>query len=128
MGTQHDPASRMTLYPLLDSKYDSLFKTIVTAQWNVKSDGNVESPSGFFALVEIPLSFSERFEMMRAVEDAIDAESAFLLGNMDGGWYLTQEDNNGIIYVYQMETELQAQRFYKDLERTYADWENEADV
>lgn len=112
--------------PVLDAKYDNLFKQIVTAQWGVKSNGDVESPTGYFGLVEIPSHVGERNEMRDAVfgdEPFSDDEFTNLTSWPDAGWYITQEMDSGIIWVYRMASQAGAEREYAKLERTYAEWD-----
>ncbi len=119
--TDYDPASRMTLYPLLDAKYDNLFKQIVTAGWGVKSDGHVESPTGYFGLVEIPSHLGERVEMVAALE--LDGDDTLLFNEIERGWFITQHMDSGIIYVYEMKIKNHAETVYQQLERIYAEWD-----
>lgn len=105
---------------LLHEQYDGLFKTIVSSEWGERSSGNVESPSGYFALVEIPSSEGERHEMVEALE-----VGEFILP--DPGWYLTIENNGGLIWVHQYQSHYSAQREYNKLERLYVAWDTDED-
>jgi hypothetical protein len=109
---------------LLASKYDGLFKQIITAGWAVKSDGNVESPLGYFALVEIPSSSGERDEMSGALE--LNEHDQQLFEELTSAWFITREMNTGIIYVYQC-GELFAKTWYDRLEKIFLMWEAESD-
>lgn len=109
-------------YPrLLVPEYDSLFKSIVTEGWCVSSTGDVESPTGYFSITEIPAHDGERDEMWAAVLDEttgldIDADLP------DPGWYLTIEESNGMICVFEMKHKEQAQVAYQKYEKDYDDW------
>ena len=109
-----EPHSEMRL---LDSQYDNLFKAIISAGWNVKSDGDVEAPSGFFALVEVPDHPGELSEMQDAVGDeTIDDEWP------DCGWYVTREDSDGLIFVYEQSSQRVAETAYDKLQDDFLDW------
>lgn len=105
----------------LASKYDNLFKTIISAGWAVASDGNVEAPSGYFARVEIPAG-SERDSFIDMLSEWPDLVKLF--GEIEPGWYLTQENESGIIWVY-WSNEPQVTDAYHRLGEQYTEWENE---
>lgn len=88
----------------LDSRYDVLFKDLITAGWNVKSDGNVEAPSGHFAIVEIPSHPGELLEMQNAL-DSVDYDWP------EPGWYFCVENDLGQIFAYSV-TKEEAEEMY----------------
>lgn len=106
--------------PLVDSRFDNLFRQIITAGWNVKSDGEVESPTGFFALVEIPTKYTgEYYEMLLAVE----GEPLQLPWNeLESGWYVTVENSDGIIFVFKCPGKSFAENLYTATETQYNKW------
>lgn len=110
------------LVVLVDSKYDSLFKEIITAGWCIKSDGHVESPQGYFALVEIPAHRGELVEMF----DAVEPQS---LGDLDewpeSGWYVTVENSDGLIHVYKCAAKYLAEDAFAEREGAFARWDAE---
>jgi hypothetical protein len=108
----------------LTSRYDSIFKTIISAGWAVASDGNVESSVGYFARVEIPADEGERDEMEKAVCDVWSDRKIFR--ELESGWYLTQEDNNGLIWVY-WSNESHVTDAYGHLVEAYGEWESSDD-
>lgn len=104
-------------WSLLHTDYDNLFKAIVTAAWNIKSGGDVESVTGSYALVEIPTFPGELAEMQDAVDDdTIEDEWP------DCGWYVTIEDSDGLIYVYEFHNQRDAELGYDKLDDEYSDW------
>lgn len=113
---------------LVASRYDNFFKQLITAGWNVSSDGDVESPWGFFALVEIPEHSGELAEMVAAVWlEASDEEFRQMAAELPAGWYTTCENSDGIISVYEMTNELIAKHVYSEREKAYADWVSRTD-
>lgn len=107
---------------MLDSKYDNTFKSIISAGWAVKSDGNVEAVTGYFALIELPSNDAERAELIDAVADSLDPDQLAELGDLTPGWFVSWEDSNGIIRVYRQDSQAVAEHRYADLERDYAVW------
>jgi hypothetical protein len=112
---------------LVASLYDNLFKTIVCGGWNIKSDGDVESPSGFFALVEIPKPGGELDEMSGALEldEEMQRQIEDLASSISTGWFVTHENSDGLIFVYEMPSELAAKHAYSELEAEFAKWDND---
>jgi hypothetical protein len=107
-----------TLPPVQPSKWDALFKEIITAGWAVKSDGHVESPQGYFAVVEIPDHQGELDEMKDAL-DLLPGEEM-----PPSGWYFTIENNQGLIFVYRT-IDRNAAFFFKERMEEFAKWDVE---
>ncbi len=106
---------------LMEAKYDNLFKSIITAGWNVTSDGHVESPQGFFAVVEIPANFAEFNDLV----DAVDPDSEFESDDWpEPGWYFTVENSDGLIRVYKS-TQRRASAAFQEALGSFAAWEAE---
>ena len=114
---------------MLDSKYDNFFKAVVTAEWCVKSDGNVEAPSGFFALVEVPSHQGEYQQMVEAVFDEPRTVSwaDYMRDHYPEmpapGWYVTTELSTGIIVVMEYPLQIAADKAYRELFDAYAMWD-----
>ena len=102
---------------LLSLDYDPLFKAIVTGDWSIESDGDVESTTGAFALVEIPHHAGELAEMQDAFNDP-DTDYTW----PDPGWFVTTEDSNGQIWVYEFASEREATVAYRKLIDEYTEW------
>jgi hypothetical protein len=107
---------------LLDAQYDNLFKTLVTAEWCVKSDGNVEAPTGYFSITEIPAHEGEFREMYAAIEDSLEPEFTVDEAWPAAGWYVTIENSDGVIFVYEVINEAEAKYIFAELEKQYLDW------
>lgn len=103
---------------------DAAFKQIITAGWNVKSGGDVESPQGFFAVIEIPAHKGELADMIDAVELS-DEDVATL---PQAGWYFTVENEHGQIvtsFLGEGEDGREASLSnFARLEVSYNDWVN----
>jgi hypothetical protein len=104
-------------FKYLPSEWDSFFKGLVTAGWCVKSDGDVDSTTGYFALTEVGKT------------DATDPEFRSVLESMhwygdlpDVGWYVSVEDSAGFIFVYQYANQYGAETAYAELETRYDNW------
>ena len=99
---------------------EGAFRAVVTAGWGVKSSGDVEAPTGHFAVVEIPEHAGERAEMRAAVFDG-DAEAAEGFDCLDAGWYLVTEDSNGNV-SYSRDSQVWVNRRFDELDAAYALW------
>lgn len=119
------PMRRRSDPKLLHEKYDAQFKQLVTALWSVKSDGEVEAPTGFFALVEIPEGSYEFKDMVDSVglDEYYDDEGK-PSGVAKAGWYVTQENEYGIIFVYEFKNKGAADVAYNELTSIYEGWLN----
>jgi hypothetical protein len=111
---------------LVHSNWDNCFKSIVTGEWGVKSDGDVEAPSGYFALVEVPLNLRERADMVDACRNNFDNDEDWF--TIEPGWYITSENNQGLIYVWKMPDKSAAEICYDGLQREYSRWSSEVEA
>lgn len=102
--------------------YEAAFKQIITAGWAVKSDGHVESPSGFFAQVEIPGHWAELRDMLDAVE--LTRED---VDGLEQGWYVTKENSDGILTYWYLgrgsRGESTSWRLFDTYMTTFTEWE-----
>lgn len=113
--------------PYISEKYDSLFKHLITAEWCVESDGHVESPTGYFSITEIPSHEGELNEMREAVFGDEPNEFVWLNNENwpESGWYLTRENDQGLIFVWKMASKHEAVKFYRSWQVEYSKWEQE---
>lgn len=108
---------------LLESRYDKIVDGLVMADWSNASNGDVESPTGAYALIEIN-SRDDR-EFWSAVESV---KQDLLLTESDHdtvpapGWYISQRTSSGILYTFEFENETYAREVYSLLENEYAAW------
>jgi hypothetical protein len=107
---------------LLHEKYDSLFKHIVGSGWCVKSDGNVEAPQGYYSITEIPAHEGEFLNMVESVFTGLTSEWNDPSIWPAAGWYVTIENSDGIIFVYETADETEASLLFAWLDKQYIDW------
>lgn len=109
---------------LLHDEYDRLFKAIVGGGWANHSGGNVEAPTGYFALIHIKPN--EVQEMHDAFEDEVGELVGLANGIRDlAGYYLTREDNNGLIWVVAYRRWTDALDAFGKYEADFAEWDDE---
>ena len=94
--------------------------------WCDEESGHVESPTGHFALVEIPHNEDDRDYMFRE----IDALTGHHFGDNesderpDSGWYVVITDSSGFVHWQNYSTEDAACNAFDALEAEYAEWDN----
>lgn len=88
--------SHLRLSSVVRSHYDPLFKAIITAGQARDTDGEVDSPTGHFALIEIP----EYLHELAAMRDEVDPDSSLTNDWPESGWYFATENSDGVITVY----------------------------
>lgn len=105
--------------------YDNSFKQIISGGWAQQSDGNVEAPTGFFAL--IPISREDLKREGGSLWDAIFNEDDYSrsLEVPRPGYYVTTENEQGIIWVYRYSDLNSASAMYDKLEDEYLKWDAE---
>lgn len=86
---------------------------IVTGGWANLSDGNVESPTGHFAVITIEPS--ERAELLDAFEGELEASPY-------PGSYLLVEDSDGNKTVTEYLTHTSAMGEFARLQQSYGEW------
>lgn len=98
-----------------------VFRSIVSAGWNVKSSGDVESSTGHFAIVEIPAHAGERAGMRDAVfsDDPVEAE---IFDSIPAGWFLVIEDFQGSIGLVKADDKDDADKLFQMFETDYVAW------
>lgn len=103
--------------------FGEVFKSIVNAGWGVKSGGEMESPSGFFTVVEIPSHDGERTEMREAVFSE-DAAGAALYDSVEPGWYFVEQTTQGITDYGRCKNKRYAYARFHLCEGIYNEWSN----
>lgn len=106
---------------LVPDKFDNAFKQIVSAGWANKSDGNVEAPCGYYALIEVPEHEGENVAMREAVTDFDKIEMNW----PEPGWYTTTENSDGIILVFKHASQYAAQLAFNSIEASFLRWFSE---
>jgi len=114
----------MTVPNINPGRHDSLFREIITAGWAVKSDGNVEAPTGAFSLVEIPDTTGELTEMRDAItcdENRPPDEYQFLTAWPSAGWYFVTENSLGQVSRWMLD-KARAEKMYALYEEMFSEW------
>lgn len=96
---------------------DATFREIVTAGWANRSDGDVESPTGAFALVTITLA--ELPELMEAVgiDWHLDAAKQDLVGSFN-----VIENEQGQVWVLRYDSAKSATLAYEARVQSFERW------
>lgn len=103
----------------LHSQYDPFFKVAAGLDIANEADGNVEAPCGWFALIDMRTDNSHE-EVVKGVYDLVppvsDEETPA------PGFYVAQEDSNGLIFVYEFETREASVKYYHELMDSFNEW------
>lgn len=111
--------------PMHDSTRDQVLHAMSRDGWANESDGNVESPWGFFS--RISNSTEELPEIVQAFSEIIsEFPAATLSGGFDTselvGHFLLVENNQGQIFVTEFDSEQELQREFDGLTDVYSEW------
>jgi hypothetical protein len=110
-----------TLGTQINTPLARLFRQIVTAGWANQSDGNVEAPTGHFALVNIaPAEMGELKDAVFGDEPDTDDYKMLYPGN-----YLVEEDSDGNTTVTEYLSEARALAAFVQLQREFVLWDYE---
>ena len=117
----HSESSRQRV---LASEYDPFFKVASGLDVADEADGNVESPSGWFALIDMSTPALRR-DVVQAVDDLVPD---YPFGDKpDCGVYVTTTNNSGIIWVYEFDTRREAEDFYEPFVAVFNEWSYDGD-
>lgn len=109
-----------------DCPRDEVLDVMVTEGWANQSDGNVEAPTGHFAMVcttedealGTPGGVAEGFEDAIAQAGLSDARE--LIGN-----YIVRTNNQGFVSVESFETLALCHMAYAELQSDFYEWDSE---
>ena len=127
----------------MDTLQEAIFKAMLNHDWFTDSDGNVDSPTGYFGYVVNSVADWE--EVADTFEDTISAyagdeyNSTWILEHF-AGVYSAYIDSNGIIHIYKhgdyvrtpgvacMGIEItpvvaEAQKWFRDATESYNEWD-----
>lgn len=110
-----------------------VMQAIITAQWSNNSNGDVEAPTGHFAIVERPSHPGELNDMLAAIEDMDDPDNIDMIHafeDAEPGFYAVVEDSNGLVHITGPHTQQEATEWFTKAEDAYAEWnaQDENDV
>jgi len=106
----------------MDTAKEALFRAMLQNDWFTASDGNVDSPFGYFGYVTNTLA--EWREVRMAFEEVVDAYGAPSMNEFVGSWF-AWIDSNGIIRIHKKDTDGQAKSDYDEAMDSYLDWAGE---
>lgn len=89
----------------------NLMQTAITQGWANQSDGDVESPTGYFARVEIGADWEE-------MRDALEYDG----DKPKDGHYCVVEDSNGSVWIDGPYGEIYAEQWFARNEAAYGVW------
>jgi hypothetical protein len=95
---------------------ESAARAIVTDGWANESAGDVEAPTGAFALIIITPA-----EIATEIWETFD----FSPQDVTAGFYLEQTDSQGNTSVTEFEREWEVRAAYTTLEQEYAEWDDQ---
>ncbi len=96
------------------------FREAVTAGWNNLSDGNVEAPTGHFAIISI--EESELKEFNEVFEEQV-GDYTFVTG-----FYLLTEDSDGNSRLREYQTLDDSLKVFNELQVEFSAWSDEEDA
>ncbi len=95
---------------------ENLASALVTEGWANQSDGEVDAPSGHFAIID---ATTEREIMADLTEYVGEDFSA-----VPAAWLLVEHDDQGFVTVTECDSEADAQARYAALEAIYVAWDS----
>jgi hypothetical protein len=95
---------------------DNAFKAIISAGWANQSDGNVESPTGFFSIIDMS---TDRDILLDVLDDAGLADT---LDQIEPAWYTTMENDQGFLYYQKATSQHAAEQWFKAQQREFYKW------
>lgn len=108
-----------------DCARDEVLDAMVTEGWANQSDGNVEAPTGHFAMV--CNSEAELDEVVHAFDEVITSldlgplrDDSQLVGN-----YIVRTNNQGFVSVEEFETPSLCESAYAELQSAFYEWDSE---
>ena len=97
---------------------DNAFKAIISNGWANETDGNVEAPMGFFAIIDLTTEREQITEILAEYE--LDGA----MEHIEPSWYITTEDTRGFL-SYERSTEIAAKEWFKQMQKRYYKWSEE---
>lgn len=105
---------------MMKVKAEEVFKAIADAGWGVMSSGNLESPVGYFTVVEIPDHAGEREAMKAAVFSEESSGEAF--DRLESGWFFLVQHADGSVQYGKCKNKDYALARYSLSRAAYEDW------
>lgn len=97
---------------------DNAFKALITAGWSNMSNGDVEAPTGHFAIIDM---ITER-DMLRDV--LAESDLADALDSIEPKWYGVRENSDGLVFLESFDCEWHARKWFDQQEELFETWES----
>lgn len=101
------------------SNLESALDALVSAGWANSSDGDVEAPTGHFAIID---ATTERATMGDVLED-----TGLTIYDVPVAWFVVVTDSLGFIHPIECASEAEAWSLYREREREYVAWSDDTD-
>lgn len=103
----------------MDTAQEALFRVMINEGWFTDSDGDVESPTGYFGYVtNLP---AELAEVREAFEDTLDAYGEVADDDLIGSW-AAQINSQGILTIQPAESDKAARQWFQSVQADYLTW------
>lgn len=109
----------------MKSALESVMQYIITAGWNKISDGDVNAPTGHFAIVEVPTNNNELADIVDAIRDEADGNEIVALCTAPRGWYLVVENDQGQVFVNGPFSEESTNLMYNITQADFSEWDKD---
>lgn len=103
----------------MDTALEVLFKAMMTESWFIATDGEVDSPTGFFGYVTN--TEAELSEIYDAFSDIVEVYGT-PANNEIVGSFVARINDQGIIYIYRTTTQALAKEWFDDQVSEYIKW------
>ena len=100
-------------------------QAIISAGWNNQSNGETDSPTGHFAIVERPSHPGELNDILQAIEDLEDPDNDYLIEAFETlapGFYEVIEDSIGLVHINGPVSSEQASVWFNATQSAYDQW------
>lgn len=100
-------------------------QAIISAGWNNQSDGDVEAPTGHFAIVERPAHPGELNDILAAIEDQDDPDNIHMIHafeELQAGFYEVVETDMGHVHIAGPVTSEQATEWFQGEQHAFTMW------
>lgn len=108
----------------MKTPFESVVQAIITAGWSNQSDGDVDAPTGHFAIVEVPALDKELADMVDALLDTVDGEEVVALCTAERGHYMVVETSEGQVHITGPFKEAPAKFWFLSMQKTLEEWTN----
>lgn len=105
---------------MMMTAFNSACRKIITAGWHNAAGGDVDSPVGHIALIDLPEA--ELPELLEAMGDELDHDEREAISESVNLTLLVVEDSYGWMGVVEYTNRAEAARKFEELHDAYLDW------